>query len=112
MAGKVDGMAMRVPVLNGSVVDLVAVLDKTVSTDDVNAAMKAAAEGGLKGYLEYTADPIVSSDIIGNPHSSVFDSLATMVIDSNMVKVISWYDNEWGYSSRVADLVAKAHALS
>lgn len=113
MAGKVDGMAMRVPVLNGSVVDLVAVLEKTVTVDDLNAAVKAAAaEGSLKGYLEYTADPIVSSDVLGNPHSSVFDSQATMVIDSNMVKVISWYDNEWGYSCRVADLVAKAHALS
>ncbi len=112
LAGKVDGMAMRVPVLNGSVVDLVAVLEKTVTVDDVNAAMKAAAEGPLKGVLEHTTDPIVSSDILGNPHSSVFDAQATMVIDSNMVKVVSWYDNEWGYSSRVCDLVAKAHALS
>ncbi|MDG2149433.1 MAG: type I glyceraldehyde-3-phosphate dehydrogenase [Planctomycetota bacterium] len=112
VAGKVDGMAMRVPVLNGSVVDLVAVLDKEVTVEQLNASMKAAAEGPLNGYLEFTTDPIVSSDVIGNSHSSVFDSLATMVIDANMVKVVSWYDNEWGYSSRVTDLIAKAHALS
>jgi glyceraldehyde 3-phosphate dehydrogenase len=112
VAGKVDGMAMRVPVLNGSVVDLVAVLNKEVTADQVNAAMKVAADGELNGYLEFNTDPIVSSDVVGNSHSSVFDSLATMVIDANMVKVISWYDNEWGYSSRVADLIAKAHALS
>jgi len=111
LKGKLDGTALRVPVVNGSVVDLVAVLDKEVTKESVNAAMKAAAEGRMKGILEYCTDPIVSSDIIGNPHSSVFDSLATMVIDANMVKVISWYDNEWGYSMRVADLVARAHKL-
>jgi glyceraldehyde 3-phosphate dehydrogenase len=111
LKGKLDGMALRVPVLNGSVVDLVAVLDKEVTRESVNAAMQAAAQGPLKGILEYCSDPIVSSDVIGNPHSSVFDSLATMVIDANMVKVISWYDNEWGYSCRVLDLVARAHAL-
>ena len=112
LSGKVDGMAMRVPVLNGSVVDLVAVLDKEVTPDEINGAMKAAAEGDLKGILEYTDEPIVSSDIIGNAHSSILDSQATMVIDANMVKIISWYDNEWGYSSRVCDLIAAAHALS
>ena len=112
LAGKLDGMAMRVPVINGSVVDLVAVLEQEVDVARVNAAMKAAAEGPLKCILAYTEDPIVSSDIIGNPHSSIFDAGATMVIDSNMVKVVSWYDNEWGYSNRVVDLVAKAHALS
>jgi len=112
LAGKVDGMAMRVPVLDGSVVDLVAVLEKPAKKDEINAAMKAAAEGRLKGILEYTEDPIVSSDVIGNPHSSVFDALSTMVIDSNMVKVIAWYDNEWGYSARVVDLIAAAHKLS
>ncbi|MHC5211762.1 MAG: type I glyceraldehyde-3-phosphate dehydrogenase [Planctomycetota bacterium] len=111
LKGKLDGMALRVPVVNGSVVDLVAVLEKTASAEDVNAAMKGAAEGAMSGILEYTEDPIVSSDIIGNPHSSIFDAGSTMVIDSNMVKVISWYDNEWGYSCRVADLAAKAHAL-
>jgi glyceraldehyde 3-phosphate dehydrogenase len=111
LAGKLDGMAMRVPVANGSVVDLVAVLDREVSVAELNAALKAAAEGPMKGILEYTEDPIVSSDIVGNPHSSVVDGLATMVIDANMVKVISWYDNEWGYSNRVVDLLVKAHAL-
>jgi glyceraldehyde 3-phosphate dehydrogenase len=112
LAGKLDGMALRVPVLNGSVVDLVAVLERTAGVDDVNAAMQGAAEGAMRGILEYTEDPIVSSDVIGNPHSSVFDAAATMQIDGNMVKVIAWYDNEWGYSSRVADLAAKAHALA
>jgi glyceraldehyde 3-phosphate dehydrogenase len=111
LKGRLDGTALRVPVVNGSVVDLVAVLEKDVTKESVNAAMKDAAEGAMKGVLEYCTDPIVSSDVIGNPHSSVFDSLATMVMDANMVKVISWYDNEWGYSSRVADLVARAHAL-
>ncbi len=111
LKGKLDGTAMRVPVINGSVVDLVAVLDKEVTKDSVNAAMKAAAEGRMKGILEYCTDPIVSSDVIGNPASSVFDSLSTMVIDANMVKVIAWYDNEWGYSMRVAGLVARAHKL-
>jgi glyceraldehyde 3-phosphate dehydrogenase (phosphorylating) len=111
LKGKLDGTALRVPVVNGSVVDLVAVLEKEVTKDSVNAAMKAAAEGRMKGILQYCTDPIVSSDVIGNPASSVFDSLATMVIDANMVKVIAWYDNEWGYSMRVADLVARAHKL-
>ena len=111
LKGKLDGTALRVPVVNGSVVDLVAVLGKQVTKESVNAAMKSAAEGPMKGILEYCTDPVVSSDIIGNTHSSVFDSLSTMVMDGSMVKVISWYDNEWGYSCRVADLVAKAHAL-
>ena len=112
LAGKMDGMAMRVPVVNGSVVDLVVVLEKNVTKEDVNAAVKAAANGPMKGILEYTEDPIVSSDIIGDPHSSIFDALSTMVIGGNMVKVVSWYDNEWGYSNRVVDLLVKAHRLS
>ena len=111
LKGKLDGTALRVPVVNGSVVDLVAVLDKPANKESVNAAMKAAAEGRMKGILEYCTDPIVSSDVIGNPHSSVFDSLATMSMEGNMVKCIAWYDNEWGYSMRVADLVARAHKL-
>ena len=111
LKGKLDGTALRVPVINGSVVDLVAVLEKPANKESVNAAMKAAAEGRMKGILEYCTDPIVSSDIIGNPHSSVFDSLATMSMEGNMVKCIAWYDNEWGYSMRVADLVARAHKL-
>ncbi len=104
LKGKLDGMAMRVPVPDGSVVDLVAELDRDVTIDEVNAAMKAAAEGPMKGILKYTEDPIVSSDIVGDPHSSIYDASATMV-HGNMVKCISWYDNEWGYSNRVKDLV-------
>ncbi len=102
--GKLDGMAMRVPVKDGSVVDLVVELEKKASAEDINAAMKAAAEGALKGILQYCEDPIVSCDVIGNPHSSVFDSLCTTVMDGNFAKVISWYDNEWAYSCRCVDL--------
>ena len=105
LKGKLDGMAMRVPVPDGSVIDLVAELKKETDRDEINAAMKEAAEGALKGILEYTEDPIVSSDVIANPHSSVFDALSTMELGGNLVKVISWYDNEWGYSSRCADLI-------
>ena len=106
LKGKLDGMAMRVPTPTGSVVDLVCELEKTPSKDEVNAALKAAANGPMKGVLEYTEDPIVSADIIKNPHSSVIDGLLTMAT-GNMVKVVSWYDNEWGYSNRVVDLVRK-----
>jgi glyceraldehyde 3-phosphate dehydrogenase len=105
--GKLDGMAIRVPTSDGSLVDLVAELDKDVTVDEVNAAMKAAAEGELKGILEYCEDPVVSIDIVDNPHSSIFDSLSTTVMDGNFVKVLSWYDNEWGYSSRTVDLIKK-----
>lgn len=106
LQGKVDGMAMRVPTADGSVVDLVAELGREVTKDEVNAAMRAAAEGPMKGFLEYCEDPIVSIDVVGNPASSVFDSKATMAM-GNMVKVVSWYDNEWGYSSRVKDLIKR-----
>lgn len=102
--GKLDGMAMRVPVCDGSVVDLVVNLKKSVTKEEVNAAVKKAADGPMKDILEYCEDPIVSSDVIDNPYSSIFDSLATMVKDK-MVKIISWYDNEWGYSNRVVDLI-------
>jgi glyceraldehyde 3-phosphate dehydrogenase len=102
--GKMAGIAMRVPVADGSVTDLVAILGKDVTADEVNAAMKEAAEGDLKGIMEYTDEPLVSSDIIGNAHSCIFDSLMTSVNGGNMIKVIGWYDNEWGYSCRVADL--------
>ena len=108
LAGKLDGCAMRVPVPDGSVVDLVARLKKKASVEDVNGAMQAWAKKRLKGVLEYTEDPIVSSDIVGNPHSSVFDAKATMAIAGDMVKVISWYDNEWGYSNRVVELAVLA----
>ena len=104
LKGKLDGMAMRVPTPVGSVIDLVCEVEKPVTADAVNAAIKAAAEGPLEGILKYTEDPIVSQDIIGDPHSSIFDASLTMVT-GNMVKVVSWYDNEWGYSNRVADLV-------
>jgi len=105
--GKLDGFALRVPVIVGSAVDLVAELKKGVTADEVNAAVKAAAEGALKGILEYCDEPIASSDIIGNPASSVFDSLCTMVIGNKMVKVVSWYDNEWAYSTRTVDIMEK-----
>jgi len=104
--GKLDGMAMRVPTPDGSVVDLVVEVEKDVTVEKVNAAMKKAAEGPMKGILEYITDPVVSIDIVGNPHSSIFDSLLTMV-NGNIVKIISWYDNEWGYSVRVVDLLEK-----
>ncbi|MCK4812805.1 MAG: type I glyceraldehyde-3-phosphate dehydrogenase [Candidatus Marinimicrobia bacterium] len=106
LKGKLDGMAMRVPTPDGSLVDLVVELEKNVTKDEVNAVMKKAANGKLKGILEYCEDPIVSVDIIGNSYSSIFDSGCTMV-NGNMVKVLSWYDNEWGYSVRVVDLLIK-----
>ena len=105
--GKLDGMAMRAPVIDGSVVDLVVELEKDATAEEINAAMKAAAEGPLQGILEYCDDPIVSVDVIGNPVSSIFDAQATSVMDGNFVKVLSWYDNEWGYSNRVVDLIPK-----
>ena len=109
--GKLDGMALRVPVVDGSVTDFVATVGKTVTADEVNAAFRTAAEGPLAGILQYTDDPIVSSDIIGNPHSCIFDSLCTSVMAGNMVKVIGWYDNEWGYSNRLVDLMALAATM-
>jgi glyceraldehyde 3-phosphate dehydrogenase len=105
LAGKLDGMAMRVPTPTGSVVDLTATLKKSATVEEINAAVKKYAEGELKGILAYCEDPIVSVDVTGDPHSSVFDAGSTSVIDGNLVKLISWYDNEWGYSCRVADLL-------
>ncbi|OHB50267.1 MAG: type I glyceraldehyde-3-phosphate dehydrogenase [Planctomycetes bacterium GWF2_40_8] len=105
LKGKLDGMAMRVPVANGSVTDLVALVKKKVSIEKINSAIKAASENELKGILEYCEDPIVSSDIIGNEHSCIFDSLSTYVVGDNLIKVIGWYDNEWGYSNRMVDLI-------
>jgi glyceraldehyde 3-phosphate dehydrogenase len=107
LVGKLDGMAMRVPVPDGSTVDLVVELGKDVTVEEVNAAVKAAADGPLAGIIEYTEDPIVSTDIIGNPHSSIFDASGTQVLGGNLVKVMSWYDNEWGYSNRVVDLIER-----
>ena len=103
LKGKMDGMAFRVPVPDGSVTDLVALLDRDVTVEEINEAYKTAAEGHLDGILRYTEDPLVSSDIVGDPHSCVFDAPSTMAI-GNMVKVIGWYDNEWGYSNRLVDL--------
>ena len=105
LKGKLDGMAMRVPVANGSVTDLVVSVKKATSTEEVNSVLKAAADNDLKGILEYCEDPIVSSDIIDNEHSCILDAMSTCVIDGNLIKVIGWYDNEWGYSNRMVDLV-------
>ncbi len=107
LAGKLDGMAMRVPVPDGSLVDLTVEVEEDASAGSVNQVMQAAAEGTLKGILSYCTDPIVSGDIIGNPHSVIFDSLLTQVLEGRMIKVIGWYDNEWGYSTRVEELIAR-----
>lgn len=104
LKGKLDGIALRVPVFDGSIVDLVVELEKTPTVEEINAAVKEAAEGPMKGILQYTEDPIVSIDVVGNPHSCVFDALSTMV-NGNMAKVLAWYDNEWGYSMRIVDLI-------
>ena len=109
--GKMDGYALRVPVPDGSVVDLTAVTKKPVTKEAVNAAMKKWSEGPMKGILGYTEDPIVSSDVVGGTYSSLFDAGCTYVSGSNLVKIVSWYDNEWGYSNRVVDLIKKAHEL-
>jgi glyceraldehyde 3-phosphate dehydrogenase len=106
LEGKLDGMAVRVPTADGSLVDLTVQLKKRATIADINAAMKKAARGSLKGILEYTEDPIVSIDIVGNPHSSIFDAKATMSIGNRMFKVLSWYDNEYGYSRRMVDMLA------
>lgn len=114
LQGKLNGFALRVPVADGSVVDLVATLRKSVTAEDINAALKNAAEGKMRGILECSDEPLVSSDIIGNPHSSIIDMLSTMTMPAsggNMVKVVSWYDNEWAYAARTVDLIAKAAAL-
>lgn len=105
LQGRLDGMAVRVPTANVSLVDLVAELSKDVTVDDVNGALRSAAEGPLKGILQYTEEPLVSIDFNGNDHSSIVDGSLTKVIESRMVKVLAWYDNEWGYSSRLRDLI-------
>jgi glyceraldehyde 3-phosphate dehydrogenase len=111
LKGRLDGCSLRVPVPDGSVVDLTATLRRDVTVDEVNAAVRTAAEGPMKGILEYTEDPIVSSDVVGNPVSCLFDAGSTMVVSGRMVKTIAWYDNEWGYSCRVADLLARLAAI-
>jgi glyceraldehyde 3-phosphate dehydrogenase len=105
LAGKLDGLAMRVPVADGSVVDLTVELERDATPETIKDAMRAAADGPLAGILQYSDAPIVSSDIVGNPYSSIFDAPLTQVIEGRLAKVVAWYDNEWGYSSRIADLV-------
>jgi glyceraldehyde 3-phosphate dehydrogenase len=112
LKGKLDGTSMRVPVKDGSVIDLVADLKRAVTIEEVNAAFREAAAHEMKGILEYTEDPIVSSDVLGNPASSVYDAKCTMLIGDRMVKVVAWYDNEWAYSTRVVELMKYAHELS
>ncbi|MBI1951221.1 MAG: type I glyceraldehyde-3-phosphate dehydrogenase [Acidobacteria bacterium] len=107
LKGRLDGLAIRVPVPDGSVVDLVVQLRREATVDEVNGAVRQAAAGGLGRVLEYCEEPIVSSDIIGNPHSSIFDALSTQKIGPNEIRVLAWYDNEWGYSHRVVDLAAR-----
>ena len=111
VAGKLTGYALRVPVPTGSITDLTAVLSKNVTAEEINKVMKAASEGEFKGIMEYTEDPIVSTDIIGNPHSCIFDGSFTCVVGGNMVKVLGWYDNEYGYSNRTVDLIKKIASL-
>ena len=106
LKGKLDGYSMRVPTPDVSVVDLVALTGRNTTAEEVNAAFKAAAAGPMKGILDYTEDPVVSTDMLHNPHSSIVDGQMTKVLDGNLLKVISWYDNEWGYSCRVVDLIA------
>ena len=107
LKGKLDGMAMRVPVPNGSVIDLVVELNTQVTIEEINEAVKFAANNDLKGILEYSSVPLVSTDILRNPHSSIYDASSTQLLDGNHIKVVCWYDNEWGYSNRVVDLVNK-----
>lgn len=111
LAGRLDGIAMRVPVPDGSVVDMTVELEKDASIEAINEAMKRASLGPMRGVLEYNTEPIVSSDIIGNSHSSIFDAPLTQVLDKRMAKVIAWYDNEWGYSSRVEELIVRLSKL-
>ncbi len=110
LKGKLDGYAMRVPTPDVSVVDLSVKLEKSTDADAINAAMKKAAEGPMKGVLQYADEPLVSIDFLGNPHSSILDSLTTKVMDGNFAKILAWYDNEWGYSNRVVDLTRKVGA--
>ena len=110
--GKLDGIAMRVPVPDGSVVDFNVRLKEDVTVDQINDAVRSAADNGpLKHVLEYSTLPVVSTDIIGNPHSSIFDAPFTRVVEGNFVKTLNWYDNEWGYSNRVADLLSTLYEL-
>jgi glyceraldehyde 3-phosphate dehydrogenase len=110
LKGRLNGMAVRAPVATGSVVDLTVQVSHETSVEEINAAVKAAADGELAGILAYTEDPIVSTDIVKDPHSAIFDAGQTMVMERTLVKVFTWYDNEWGYSSRVVELAEKVLA--
>ena len=112
LRGRLDGMAVRVPIADGSLVDLVALVQKGASVEAVNGAFREAADGKLKGILEYSEDPLVSADVIGNPHSCVFDADSTMALGGNLVKVCGWYDNEWGYANRCVDLIKRLKAIT
>jgi len=105
--GKLDGLAIRVPTPDGSLTDFTAELNSAADAEEINAAFQAAAANSLAGILEYSEEPLVLADIIGNPHSCIFDALSTNVLEGNMVKVLGWYDNEWGYSNRCVDLLRK-----
>ncbi len=107
LAGKLDGLSIRVPTPDGSLTDFTAVLEKDVTVEEINAAFQSAAEGSLQGVLEYSEDPLVLADIVGNAHSCIFDALSTNVVEGNMVKILGWYDNEWGYSNRCVDLLKR-----
>ena len=107
LAGKLDGLSIRVPTPDGSLTDFTAVLERDATADEINAAFKSAAEGSLQGVLEYSEDPLVLADIIGNAHSCIFDALSTNVVEGIMVKILGWYDNEWGYSNRCVDLLKR-----
>ena len=107
LAGKRDGLSIRVPTPDGSLTDFTAILEKDATVEEVNAAFQSAAEGSLQGVLEYSEDPLVLADIVGNAHSCIFDALSTNVVEGNMVKILGWYDNEWGYSNRCVDLLKR-----
>ncbi len=111
LAGRLNGMALRVPIDDGSAVDLVCQLEQPATAEEINTAMREAAAGSLSGILDYTEDPIVSSDIKGDPHSAIFDGASTMVLEAGLAKLLIWYDNEWGFSNRVADLLTHVHGL-
>jgi glyceraldehyde 3-phosphate dehydrogenase len=110
LKGRIDGMAMRVPIPTGSFTDISAIVEKNTSKEEVNESFKKASQESMKGILEYMEDPIVSSDIIGSPYSSIFDSNYTKVVNGHLVKIFGWYDNEWGYSARLVDLIEKLSA--
>ncbi|MCP3981844.1 MAG: type I glyceraldehyde-3-phosphate dehydrogenase [bacterium] len=111
LKGRLDGMAIRVPVPDGSIVDLAVQIDRAAGVEEINAAMREAAEGPMRGILQYSTEALVSSDIVGNPHSCIFDAPLTRVVDERQVKVFAWYDNEWGYSARIVDLLLRLDGM-